>query len=85
MKKIGKEVVQIIPVPVPPLPAQKAIVRKLDAMRNESKRLEILYQQKLAALDALKKSLLHQAFSGQLGERRRVSATEGERRGVSAT
>jgi type I restriction enzyme R subunit len=29
-------------------------------------RLASLYQQKLAALDALKKSLLHQAFSGKL-------------------
>ena len=28
-------------------------------------RLESIYQRKLAALDALKKSLLHQAFSGQ--------------------
>ena len=27
---------------------------------------ESLYRQKLAALDELKKSLLHQAFSGQL-------------------
>ena len=32
--------------------------------RNPTSR--ILYQQKLAALDALKKSLLHQAFTGQL-------------------
>ncbi len=29
-------------------------------------RLESIYQQKLAALDELKKSLLHQAFTGQL-------------------
>ncbi len=29
-------------------------------------RLASLYQQKLAALAALKKSLLHQAFSGEL-------------------
>jgi type I restriction enzyme S subunit len=32
----------------------------------ESQRLESLYQQKLAALDELKKSLLYQAFSGAL-------------------
>ncbi len=29
-------------------------------------RLEFIYKRKLAALDELKKSLLHQAFSGQL-------------------
>jgi type I restriction enzyme S subunit len=32
----------------------------------ETQRLESLYQRKLAALDALKQSLLHQAFSGAL-------------------
>jgi restriction endonuclease S subunit len=45
---------------------QLRIVRQCDALRDESQRLESIYQQKLAALDALKKSLLHQAFSGQL-------------------
>ncbi len=33
---------------------------------RETQRLESIYQQKLAALDALKKSLLHQAFTGEL-------------------
>jgi len=32
----------------------------------ETQRLESLYQQKLAGLAALKKSLLHQAFAGAL-------------------
>ena len=52
--------------PFPPLAAQKKIVAKLDAISEEVQRLESIYQQKLAALDALKKSLLHQAFSGAL-------------------
>ena len=33
---------------------------------TETRRLESLYQQKQAALAALKKSLLHQAFTGEL-------------------
>jgi hypothetical protein len=33
---------------------------------EETQRLASLYQRKLAALDELKKSLLHQAFSGAL-------------------
>jgi len=45
---------------------QRAIVSKLDALSEETQRLESIYQQKLAALDELKKSILHQAFSGQL-------------------
>ena len=48
------------------LEKQKTIVARLDALRSETQRLESLYQQKLAALEELKKSLLHQAFIGQL-------------------
>ena len=51
---------------MPPIPKQLEIVAKLDAFREETQRLESIYQRKLAALDALKKSLLHQAFSGSL-------------------
>ena len=39
---------------------------KLEELSAETQRLKSLYQQKLTALDDLKKSLLHQAFSGQL-------------------
>ena len=66
MKKIGKPVVQNIPVPLPSIALQKAITAKLDSLNTETQRLESIYQQKLAALEALKKSLLHQAFSGEL-------------------
>jgi type I restriction enzyme S subunit len=45
---------------------QHRIVARLDALAAETQRLESIYQQKLAALGELKKSLLHQAFSGNL-------------------
>ena len=54
------------PIPAPSLSEQKAIVAKLDNLSEEIQRLTRLYERKLAALDALKKSLLHQAFSGEL-------------------
>lgn len=57
---------------------QRRIANELDALVAETDRLKSVYQQKLAALDALKKSLLHQAFSGQLGDansRRKSLAT----------
>jgi type I restriction enzyme S subunit len=41
-------------------------VSEIAALSDEFRRLQFIYQQKLAALDALKKSLLHQAFTGQL-------------------
>ena len=45
---------------------QKQAVEKLDALTEETQRLARLYERKHAALEALKKSLLHQAFTGQL-------------------
>jgi type I restriction enzyme S subunit len=51
---------------LPPLVQQNEIVEKIDYLSAETRHLESIYQQKLAALDALKKSLLHQAFSGAL-------------------
>lgn len=45
---------------------QRQIVEKLDALSAETPRLESIYRQKLAALDSLKKSLLDQAFTGEL-------------------
>jgi type I restriction enzyme S subunit len=53
-------------VSYPTLDVQSTIVQKLDELDEETQRLESLYQRKLAALDELKKSLLHQAFSGML-------------------
>jgi type I restriction enzyme S subunit len=45
---------------------QRAIVTQLDALSAETQRLTSLYERKLAALEALKKALLHQAFAGEL-------------------
>jgi type I restriction enzyme S subunit len=51
---------------LPPLSKQQSIVAAADNLRDETDRLEALYTRKLAALDELKKSLLHHAFTGQL-------------------
>ena len=50
----------------PPIKEQQRIAAELDALAAETRRLEGLYERKAAALDELKQSLLHQAFSGQL-------------------
>ena len=54
-----------IPVPTN-LDDQNAIVKKLRAFEPETQRIESIYRQKLSALEELKKSLLHQAFTGAL-------------------
>lgn len=53
-------------VAVPSLQEQNDLLDQLDSLAGETQRLESIYQQKLAALEALKKSLLDQAFSGNL-------------------
>jgi len=50
----------------PPLAKQDMIATQLQKLQEEMQCLESIYRQKLTALDNLKKSLLHQAFSGQL-------------------
>jgi len=60
--KIG-EVVVAFPTS---LPEQKRIVTTLASLTEETQRLARLYERKHAALEALKKSLLHQAFTGAL-------------------
>jgi type I restriction enzyme, S subunit len=52
---------------VPPsLEEQERVASRLDALSAETRRLAQIYEKKQAALAALKKSLLHQAFSGAL-------------------
>ncbi|MBI4963491.1 MAG: restriction endonuclease subunit S [Desulfomonile tiedjei] len=52
--------------PFPTLGVQKKIVSTLNDLDEETRLLSSIYQRKLAALEELKKSLLHQAFSGEL-------------------
>ncbi|WP_447969526.1 restriction endonuclease subunit S [Nitrospira sp. M1] len=64
--KVNREHLFEFMVWLPTVTKQKEIAASLDVLHLETQRLESIYQQKLAALDELKKSLLHQAFSGQL-------------------
>jgi type I restriction enzyme S subunit len=50
----------------PPLKEQEAISSKLDDLHKNTERLESIYKQKLATLQAFKQSLLHDAFTGAL-------------------
>jgi type I restriction enzyme S subunit len=58
--------IKSLPVPLPSLSEQRLIVTQLDALSAETQRLEAIYREKLALLCELKKSLLHEAFSGEL-------------------
>ncbi|MGB2863448.1 MAG: restriction endonuclease subunit S [Sedimentisphaerales bacterium] len=63
---IGLTELRKFPVLLATLPEQKRIVAKLDALSSETKKLEAIYQQKIADLEELKKSVLQKAFNGGL-------------------
>ncbi|MBN2512724.1 MAG: restriction endonuclease subunit S [Sedimentisphaerales bacterium] len=64
---INKSKWSALTVALPPkLEDQKRIVAKFEALRAETQHLELIYRQKIATLEELKKSLLHQAFNGEL-------------------
>jgi len=41
-------------------------VKLINSLSKETQRLTRIYEQKLEALESLKKSILHEAFSGNL-------------------
>lgn len=61
---LGKIKEILIPFPEPA--EQRVVVSHLRTVMSETRRLESIYQRKLELLDELKKSLLQQAFSGEL-------------------
>ena len=66
VKNISGDLVKQAILPIPPLQQQHVIAEKVMNLAVETQGLEAIYQQKLTALDDLKKSLLNQAFSGAM-------------------
>ena len=67
IKSLNQGTLSNLVIPFPKAEGEQAhIVGLLEKFQKDAQRLESLYQRKLAALDELKQSLLHQAFSGQL-------------------
>lgn len=63
---INRNEVYSINIQIPSLKIQQIIVKKLDKLSTETKKLEAIYNQKLADLEELKKSILQKAFKGEL-------------------
>jgi type I restriction enzyme S subunit len=51
---------------LPSIIDQQAIVKKMEYLSTETKKIESKYQQKLRDLEELKKSILNKAFAGEL-------------------
>lgn len=65
-RTVSLKVLRGFMVPRVPPSQQRSAVTKLDYLNTETQRLASICERKLAALEALKKSLLDQAFSGKL-------------------
>ena len=66
MPKVNRDHLFAYRFPLPPLATQRTIAGKLDEIREQSEALTTMFASKLTALDELKQSLLHQAFTGAL-------------------
>jgi len=66
VRNLNIELASRVILPVPPLEVQQIIAKDIEVLAEETQRLTHLYERKLAALEELKKSLLHQAFNGEL-------------------
>lgn len=65
--KLNQKALNAIPIPIPEAVEEQArIVLSIEKLQEETQRLTHLYERKLAALEELKKSLLQQAFNGEL-------------------
>ncbi len=51
---------------LPPVALQKSLVSEFRTLEFETQRLEAIYRKKLTALNELKQSILHKAFTGEL-------------------
>jgi type I restriction enzyme S subunit len=66
VRNLNIELARRVEVPVPPLGQQREIAQHLDGLSADAQRLTSIYERKLAALEALKQSLLNEAFAGAL-------------------
>ena len=65
--KLNQKALNSIPIPIPEsVETQSQIVERLESLQSETQHLTHLYERKIAALEELKKALLHRAFHGEL-------------------
>ena len=66
-KRVSKDWIENYIIAFPKsLKVQQAIIKKFNALSEETKELKNIYKQKIASLEDLKKSILQKAFAGEL-------------------
>lgn len=64
--KLNQAMLNKIPIPFPSIVDQNVVVKRLNTLSTETKKLESIYQQKISDLEELKKTILQKAFNGEL-------------------
>ena len=65
-QNVSTKEIEAVRLSLPNKKEQRRIVEEFDNFAEETQRIARLYERKHAALEALKKSLLHQTFTGEL-------------------
>jgi type I restriction enzyme S subunit len=63
---INIEDLRLLPILLPKMKEQQSIIKKLNVLSLQTKKLEAIYQKKIDDLEDLKKSILQKAFAGEL-------------------
>ena len=58
--------VREFPIKLPSMSKQEKIIKQIELLSSETKRLEAIYKKKIEDLEELKKSILQKAFNGEL-------------------
>lgn len=66
MAGLNMGIIKEMPLLLPPIKTQQRLIQKIDDLFAATKKLEAIYQQKINNLEELKKSVLQNAFSGEL-------------------
>ena len=66
VRNLNISLVSSVKILFPSILEQKFIVKKLDKLSVQTKKLEEIYKKKLLDLEELKKSVLKRAFNGEL-------------------
>lgn len=66
IKNISLKTMREMIINLPSLTQQTSIVKDLDELSEKTKEMEVIFRRKITDLEELKKSYLHEAFSGNL-------------------
>ena len=84
MSGLNMEIIKELPLRLPPISKQQIIIEKVGYLSYQIRSLEAIYQQKLAALNKLKQSILQKAFTGELTADNANQATKAAKEVIAA-